>query len=546
MIFVMIPSVKRTATPVLAVILLSGCGGAPGIPDLTRQLSDPDLETRELALWRILAGGPQDAPALSTHLWKNERGIVPEEATGLAEALAVLRRQEFARRGGFSPSMARVVSWEMDSHYRAWLLLKDRIARDEPIEFTLLLQQRFAGVPDLWIHFYEAEWTSTEIPGVSPDLPFRALSEQVPCRFSANAAVNAANGEAIFHGRIHESERSRLFEGAPARSLTEGSLIESRVINIQFRFFAQTSRPDARTQDSGYRKTGFIPLVVLNTTQALLESDEGRYVSLFEEDIARDPARQALQARLDRFAPPLLTPDQLLRALTRARDPATEEAILAEMRLSPLADGALAQLVERANTGNPRAVRFLAGTLPLHASGLTHPGIPTPDAWKKLSEKSLKKTLRGSDPATSLAAARLLARTGSTDKEMSESFWMRFDEFRTDPALAGHADALLALAPALVVEKHAGRLAALLGSANVLAPADLPPLHPLLTRSPLSHDLRVRDAAAIALAELTDRKLVGFYRNPKTREGFTPPAARDKSIAELSAWWEKNKKKYAP
>ncbi len=547
MIFAMIPPVKRAATPLLAAILvLAGCGGgAPEITDLSRRLADADLETRELTLRQILAGGPQDAHTLSTHLWKNERSIIPEEAAGLADALSVLRRQDFARRGGFSPSMARVISWEMDSHYRAWLLLKDRVARDEPIEFTVLLQQRFAGVPDLWIHHYDAEWTTAEIPGASPDVPFRAVSEQVPCRFSAAAAVNAANGESVFHGRIHESERARLFEGTPARSLAEGSPVESRVVRIQFRFFAQTTRPDARTLDSGYRKTGFIPLTIVNTTRALLESDEGRYVALFEEDIAKDPARQTLQARLDRSVPPLLTPEQLLRALTRARSPTTEEAVLAEMRLSPLPDGTLALLAERANAGNPRAIRFLAETLPLHASGLTHPQIPTPDAWRKLSEKSLKKALRQGDPATALAAARLLARVGSADKEMSESFWIRFDEFRTDPALAGHADALLALAPALIVEKHAGRLAALLADGRVLAPAELPPLHPLLARPPLPHDLRVRDAAAIALAELTGRKLAGFFRDPKTRTRFAPAAARDAAIAELSAWWEKNKKKYA-
>lgn len=540
--------IKRVKFPFKAALLLAlaGCIGReePAIDDLSRQLAAPDAETRELALWRILQRGPEGAPDLSKHLWRNETTIVPEEAAGLAEALSVLRRQEFARRGGFSPSLARVVPWEIDSHYRAWLLLKDVVTRDEPIEFTLLIQQRFAGVPDIWIHHYEAEWTSPDIPGPSKEAPFRSLSEQVPCRFSAAAATDAASGESVFHGRIHESERSRLFEGRPARSSAEGA--ESRVIRIQFRFFAQTARPDARSLDSGYRKTGFLPLTVLNTTRALLESDEARYVALFEADFDREPAKRDLLARLDRVAPPLLGPEQLFRAFSRAREPETEERLLAEMRLSPLPEGTLARIVERTNRGNPRAARFLADSLPLLASGFPRPEIPTPDPWDGLSEKALKKLLAHEDPSTALAAARLLARAGSPDKEMSEAFWKRFDALAADPARAGHADALLALASALTVGKHAARLAPLLDDARMLAPADLPPLHPLLDRAPLPHDVRVRDAAAVALTEVLDRKAPGLYRDPKRRAGFAPLASRDKAIADLKAWWEKNKKKYAP
>lgn len=547
MILISSPAVSRLRAACLAALpVLAGCVGSkePEVDDLSRELAAPDAGTREIALWRILARGPEGAPDLSRHLWRNEKSIVPEEAAGLAEALSVLRRQEFARRGGFSPSQARVVPWEIDSHYRAWLLLKDVVARDEPIEFTLLIQQRFAGVPDIWIHHYEAEWTSPDIPGPSKEAPFRSLSEQVPCRFSAAAATDPASGESVFHGRIHESERSRLFEGAPARSMTDGA--ESRMVQIQFRFFTQTARPDARTLDSGYRKTGFLPLTVVNTTRALTESDEGRYVALFEADLAREPAKRDLLARLDRFAPPLLSPEQLFRAFSRTRDPRTEARLLEEMSLSPLPEGALARIVERTNQGDALAARFLADSLPLHSSGFPLREIPAPEEWRKLSEKGLKKLLAHEDPSTALAGARLLARVGSPDKEMSEAFWKRFDALAADPARSGHADALLALASSLTVEKHAARLAPLLDDARTLAPAELPPLHPLLERAPLPHDVRVRDAAAIALAEVLDRKTTGLYRDPKKGIGFAPLPARDKAIADLVAWWEKNKKKHSP
>ncbi len=529
----------------LTALLAGGCSGhgdSPGNVSRTKRLTDPRVELQIAAARELLAEGPAGLPSLTTHLWTQEKNMSAEESSLLSRIIDVLRRQEFAQQRRLSPLAVQTVSWDIDPHYRAWILAKTLVTRDEPLEFTLIMQRRFADVPDLWIHHYDLEWTSPDIPGPQGDLPFKSISEQVPCRHSTQKTVNPANGETILHGRVDVRDRASLFANAPPRSLTQSAATNARTIQAQIRFFAQTGRQDLRSLESGYRKTGFFPITILNTSRSILDGDKGRYLTLLGEPIqAGDPRRAAIQW-MDGFIPPHLPTDLALSALGRSREPATDAALLPHLAAAPDSPEKTARIVERANAGSPTALKTLAASLPLHPAGFTLPSIATPEGWNKLSEKNLKKFLGEVDPETTLAAARLLARVGRVDREISDAFKARLLASASSRELF---DALLPLARELLKPATAGCLTPYLDEARVLAPSSPPPVHPLLAAAPPKHDIRVCDAAAAAFSELTDWKPEGLYEDVRNCQYFLPTASRDAAIARLKSWWEKNKKRFS-
>lgn len=540
--------------PVALLALLSGCaGGGDSDPEAAaftarcaRLASDRPAE-RIAAFREFVDAGPTSLSSLSAAFRRHAPSLPAAQAAEVTRVIGLLRRQTWALESDVSPRIVQCFPCDIDPHYRAWVTLRTWITRDEPLRFALHLEKRLPAAPALWLHHFDAVWTApagrpADRPGAAaPERPLRSIADQVP-----SARWIGRDGEAeTVAGGVVLRDRERLFDGAPPVSLAAGAARDLATAQVQLRFFMQTERPDGRSFEASYRKTAFLPVTVLNTSRAILESDAARYVAELTGAPVGRPLPETVLDRMDAYVPPFLGARRWREAFAGSRRPASDAALLAHAAGRDDAETRDA-IAARAAAGSREALRALAAWQPLHPAGFTLERNAPPPAWKRLSRKTLTKALADGDAADAVAAARILAHTGRPGPEAERAFRARLEAFANEETDRGAFDALLALAREFARPETIPALAAHLSDARLLAPKDLPPAHPLLAFDAGGHDLRVSDAAAAGIVAAAGRDLsnvaAALYENPRRRRFFKPLPERDAAIAAVRTWWEKRQK----